>query len=83
MKVVFSLLVGALLAFGAVDINKATAKELTEIKGIGALKAEAIVAYRTANGCFENVNSLEKVKGIGKKFIENNQENLVAGSCEK
>jgi len=42
----------ATAAFAKVNINTATAQELTPLNGVGNAKAEAIVAYRTANGEF-------------------------------
>jgi competence protein ComEA len=54
-----------------VNINTATDKELHKaLKGIGAKKAKAIVAYREQNGEFETVDELTKVKGIGKKTLQ-------------
>jgi competence protein ComEA len=35
-----------------------------ELKGVGKVKAEAIVAYREANGPFTTVDQLLEVKGI-------------------
>jgi len=66
----------------AVDINSAGEKELTTLKGIGASKAEAIIAFRTTH-CFKSVDELAQVKGIGEKTVHINRKNLVAGACKK
>lgn len=47
-----------------VNINTATVSELTKLSGIGEAKAKAIVAYREANGTFNNIEDLKKVSGI-------------------
>jgi competence protein ComEA len=60
----------ATAAFAKVNINTANADELATLNGIGKAKAEAIVAYRAANGNFAAVEDLTKVKGIGDKIIE-------------
>ena len=57
-------------AFAKVDINTANVDELASLSGIGKVKAEAIVAYRTANGKFKTAEDLTKVKGIGDKTVE-------------
>jgi competence protein ComEA len=82
MKFLVLVLMAVSFVFGAVDINSASVKELSTLKGVGMKKAEAIVAYRTAK-CFTSVDEITKVKGLGPKFLENNKENLKAGSCEK
>jgi competence protein ComEA len=46
-----------------IDINRATAKELDQLPGIGEVKAEAIVAYRNQNGPFVSVDDLLLVEG--------------------
>ena len=62
--------------FAAVNINTADAEALqSELKGIGAQKAQAIVAYREANGAFNSADDLANVKGIGEKTVEKNREN--------
>ena len=43
---------------------------MSGLTGIGKVKAEAIVAYRTANGQFKSVEDLTKVTGIGDKTLE-------------
>lgn len=59
-----------------VDINIATVKELTAVKGIGKKKAGAIVAYRTKKGRFDSISDLTKVKGIGKKTFKKIKEHI-------
>jgi len=62
----------------SVDINTADANTLaTELVGIGAAKAEAIVAYRKANGPFKRLEDLVNVKGVGEKTLEKNRAILV------
>lgn len=63
-------------AFAApVNINTADAAALSAgLKGIGPSKAEAIVAYRQANGPFKSADELAKVKGVGGKTLEQNRE---------
>ncbi|WP_408934403.1 ComEA family DNA-binding protein [Corynebacterium marquesiae] len=48
-----------------VSLNSATAEELTELKGVGEVTAQAIVAYREEHGGFKNVEELLEVSGIG------------------
>jgi competence protein ComEA len=52
-----------------ININTATEKQLTTLKGIGAKKAKAIIEYREINGDFSHIEELKNVKGIGKKLI--------------
>jgi competence protein ComEA len=62
---------------GPVDVNSADAKTLArELDGIGQAKAEAIVSYREKNGPFKGAEDLAKVKGLGKKLIDQNRSNL-------
>lgn len=64
--------------FAAVNINTADADSLqSELKGIGSQKAEAIIAYREANGSFKSADELANVKGIGLKTVEKNRENIL------
>ena len=61
-----------------ININTASAEMLsTGIKGVGMKKAEAIVAYREANGPFKNKEDLLQVKGIGAKTLEKNWDRIV------
>ena len=66
------------LASAQIDINHADAKTLAEsMTGIGLVKAEAIIAYRNANGPFKRVDDLTKVKGIGEKTLDANRDDIV------
>lgn len=64
------------IASTAININTATAMQLSTLKGIGMKKAQAIISYRETHGGFTHINDLQKVKGIGEKFIEKNQKHL-------
>ena len=73
---VLSLL--SLVSFAAVNINTAGAETIQEeLKGVGMQKAEAIVAYRQANGNFKSADELTNVKGIGIKTVDKNRGNIV------
>ena len=48
-----------------INLNTATADELTALPGIGATLAERIVAYREENGPFRTEEELTRVSGIG------------------
>lgn len=84
-----SRLVGALLlgwslagpCAETVDINSADAGRIAQVMvGIGASKAEAIVAYRKEHGPFKSVDDLALVKGVGAKTVEKNRERLTLTS---
>ncbi|MBX9912624.1 MAG: helix-hairpin-helix domain-containing protein [Pseudomonadaceae bacterium] len=60
-----------------VNLNTADAVTLErELLGVGEVKAQAIVAYRTANGAFASVDDLLEVKGIGAATLEKNRDKL-------
>ena len=56
-----------------VSINTATIEQLQQLNGAGPKKAQAIFDYRKQNGQFKSIDELQKVKGIGVKFIEKNR----------
>jgi comEA protein len=63
-----------------ININTATASELTTLINIGPAKANEIVAYRKANGNFVSIDQLAKVKGIGTNTIEQNRKRIQVAS---
>ncbi len=67
------------LLAGSIDINTADIETLAaELHGVGLKKATEIVKYREANGVFNSVDELTKVKGIGDIILEKNRGRIVA-----
>ncbi|WP_111638450.1 ComEA family DNA-binding protein [Marinomonas shanghaiensis] len=67
----------SLFAVTPLDINTATAAELAAVmSGVGTKKAEAIIAYREANGGFKSIEQLSQVKGIGDALLSRNKDLL-------
>ena len=50
---------------GPININRATARQLDALDGIGPVIAARIVEYRKVNGSFLSIDDLQKVSGIG------------------
>lgn len=84
-SLILSLLIaGTALAGEKVNINTADAATIDRIMvNIGPAKAEAIVAYRKANGAFRSAEQLALVKGIGLKTIEKNRDLIVVAGAAK
>ncbi|OXY83016.1 ComEA family DNA-binding protein [Oceanimonas doudoroffii] len=57
----------------SININTASRDQLAQLSGVGQAKADAIVAYREANGPFESVDDLMQVRGIGEATVEKNR----------
>ncbi len=66
-----------------IDINKATVKELTQLKKIGPTIAARIVEHREKNGPFKTPEDIKKIKGIGDKTFELNKDRIVAIQLDK
>ena len=84
------LLMGLLVAAGAyagdvakIDINRASAEELTQLKGVGPSHAAGIVAFREKNGPFQKPEDLMQVPRIGRKTFEKNKDLIVVGKAGK
>ena len=89
VSLVVVLLIGV-LGFGAVhaedvagriNINTADETMLSQLKGIGAAKAKAIVEYREARP-FETIEDIMKVSGIGEKTYEGIKDSIVVEVTE-
>ncbi|MGN6090806.1 MAG: ComEA family DNA-binding protein [Luteibacter jiangsuensis] len=80
MKRLVTALAGLLLsplalASTPVNINTADAATLAQsLDGVGMAKAQAIVAWREANGAFESADQLTEVKGIGAALVDRNRD---------
>ncbi|HIG92242.1 MAG TPA: ComEA family DNA-binding protein [Methylococcaceae bacterium] len=74
---VFLLFVSLTVTAAPININTANSTEIANaLNGIGLKKAEAIINYRENNGSFSSLDQLNRVKGIGKKTLKNNQQDI-------
>ncbi len=79
------VLVGVLLLpIGAVadtlvNINTADLATLETLKGIGAVKGQAVIDYRTKNGPFQKIDDIIKVSGIGPVTFNNIRSSITVG----
>lgn len=60
-----------------VNINTASIEELITLEGIGDAYAQRIIEFRDKNGPFQKPEDLLKVKGIGEKIFEANQDRII------
>jgi competence protein ComEA len=60
--------------YGRININRGTAKDLTTVLKVSDKDAEAIVAFRTANGPFTDFDGLAKVPGIDLEILKQNRD---------
>lgn len=68
---------------GKVNINAASAEQLSALPGIGAKLAARIVEHRQKAGAFKSVQELMTVKGVGEKNFEKLQPYLTIGEPAK
>ena len=57
-----------------INLNSATAAELTQLPGVGEVTAEAIVSHRDTVGSFTSVEQLLDISGIGPAKFEKLQD---------
>jgi competence protein ComEA len=60
---------GPMVWVGTVNLNAATAKELTRLPGIGPSKAKRIVRWRARHRRFRRILDLRRVKGFGRRSV--------------
>ena len=61
-----------------VNINTANAEQIAEaLTGIGMVKAQAIIDYRTSNGPFSSAEQVIMVRGIGDSTFERNKADIL------
>jgi competence protein ComEA len=58
------------------NVNNATAKEIEAALGFTTKESELIVAYRTKNGNFKDVDSLLKVEGVDAAKIQSAKDKI-------
>ena len=61
-------------ATAKVNINTATAEELTVLKYVGEALSQRIVEYREEQGAFESPEDIVKVPGVGQRVYEENKD---------
>ncbi len=64
---------------GKVNINTASADQLTTLPGIGPKLAARIVEHRQKSGTFKSTQELMNVQGIGEKNFQSLQSYLTVG----
>lgn len=62
-----------------VNLNTASAEELTSLPGIGEVLAARIVAYREEHGPFQTLDDIMQVSGIGSKVVEEIRDLVTVG----
>lgn len=72
--ILFLVAAPAAWAAGPVNVNTATAEQLSELSNVGPAKAAAIVSYREEHGPFRSLQELTRVSGIGERTVEMNLE---------
>ena len=53
-----------------ISINTGDLRQLDSVPGIGPVTAQSIIDYRNANGLFQSLEELTRVRGIGEKTLE-------------
>lgn len=60
--------------YGKVYINSATSEEITTTLGLTNKDADAVVAFRKANGNFQDFDAVKKVPEINVKTLEEHKD---------
>ena len=78
LAVATGLCLSSMVWAGPVNINTADAESIAaELNGVGEKKAQAIIAYREANGAFTSADDLINVKGISVRTVDKNRDSIV------
>jgi len=68
---------------GPININTASAEELTQLKGVGENHAAKIIEFREKNGPFKKPEDLTLVPRIGQKTFEKNKDLILVETPKK
>jgi len=60
-----------------ININTASADQLTSLKGIGPKYADRIIQFREAHGTFKAAEDIVQIPGIGAKTLEANKDRII------
>ena len=60
-----------------IDVNKASATDISKALDLSAKEGEAVVAYRTKNGSYKSIEDLTKVPELAGKKIEDKKDRIV------
>ena len=71
---------GSPAAVGLINLNTATASMLETLPGIGPMRAQAIVDYRTKNGPFRSPPDITSVSDIGPGIYQQVQHLITTGA---
>lgn len=66
-----------------ININTASAAQLTELPGIGPSKAQAIIDDRSEKGTYEKLEDIKRVKGIGDATFEGMRAQIILEEAER
>ena len=69
----------SLLEGEVIDLNTASAADLTRLPGIGEKRAQDIIDYRTEHGPFRIPEDLTKVDGIGEGTLQGLIDRITTG----
>jgi competence protein ComEA len=62
------------VAVAKININTASREELMRLEGVGPVYADRIIEHRKERGPFEKPEDIMKVKGIGERTWEANED---------
>jgi competence protein ComEA len=66
-----------------ININTASADELTQLKGVGSNQAARIIEFREKNGPFKKPEDLMLVPRIGQKTFEKNKDLILVEALKE
>lgn len=80
----FLLATTSAFADHSVNINTAGLEELKTLTGIGTVKAQSVIDYRSENGPFSSIEEIKNVSGIGDVTFSNIQNHItVSGTADE